>query len=70
MIMYIVSDGKIFSWGDNKFGQLGLGHTLQQDTPQLIASLKGIPVAQVVCGGSHSFLLSKSGALFGWGRNW
>ncbi|XP_053384737.1 probable E3 ubiquitin-protein ligase HERC4 isoform X2 [Mercenaria mercenaria] len=67
--MLLTDDGRIFCWGDNKFGQLGLGHTTHQDTPQYIASLKGIPVAQVVCGGSHTLLLSKSGAIFGWGRN-
>lgn len=67
--LLLTDDGRIFSWGDNKFGQLGLGHSVQSNIPQYIASLKGIPVAQIACGGSHSFLLSKSGALFGWGRN-
>ncbi|XP_060594475.1 probable E3 ubiquitin-protein ligase HERC4 isoform X2 [Ruditapes philippinarum] len=67
--LLLTDDGQIYSWGDNRFGQLGLGHTISQNIPQYIASLKGIPVAQVVCGGSHSLLLSKSGAIFGWGRN-
>ncbi|KAL4239292.1 putative E3 ubiquitin-protein ligase herc4 [Mactra antiquata] len=67
--LLLTDDGKLYTWGDNKFGQLGLGNTQKFNQPQLINSLNGIPVAQVVCGGSHSFILSKSGAIFGWGRN-
>lgn len=32
-------------------------------------SLEGIPLAQVAAGGAHSFALSLSGAVFGWGMN-
>ena len=28
--------GEVFSWGDNKAGQLGLGHYQNQQTPQLV----------------------------------
>lgn len=35
--------------------------------PTLISSLSGIPIAVIACGGNHSFALSKSGAVYGWG---
>lgn len=64
------SDGRLFSWGCNKYGQLGLGlSNTFQDTPQQIVSLRGIPIAQVVTGGNHSFILTRSRAVFGWGKN-
>uniref|UniRef100_A0A3Q2QXT1 Uncharacterized protein n=1 Tax=Fundulus heteroclitus TaxID=8078 RepID=A0A3Q2QXT1_FUNHE len=62
--------GQIFSWGQNRYGQLGLGLTGQSiSTPQLVQSLQGIPFAQLSAGGAHSFALTLSGAVFGWGCN-
>uniref|UniRef100_A0AAY4DZ72 HECT domain-containing protein n=1 Tax=Denticeps clupeoides TaxID=299321 RepID=A0AAY4DZ72_9TELE len=62
--------GQVFSWGQNKFGQLGLGVDGPVVlSPHLIQSLLGIPFAQVAAGGAHSFALSLSGAVFGWGSN-
>ncbi|XP_025061346.1 probable E3 ubiquitin-protein ligase HERC4 isoform X3 [Alligator sinensis] len=61
---------EVFSWGQNKYGQLGLGYEFKKQTsPQLIKSLLGIPFAQIAAGGAHSFVLTLSGAIFGWGRN-
>ncbi|XP_078247016.1 putative E3 ubiquitin-protein ligase HERC4 isoform X4 [Pogona vitticeps] len=61
---------EIFSWGQNKHGQLGLGYEFKKQTsPQLIKSLLGIPFGQVAAGRAHSFVLTLSGAVFGWGRN-
>ncbi|XP_012579744.1 PREDICTED: probable E3 ubiquitin-protein ligase HERC6 isoform X3 [Condylura cristata] len=63
-------DGQVFSWGNNKYGQLGLKMDLpSQATPQRVRSLLGIPVTQVAAGGNHSFALSLSGTSFGWGWN-
>ncbi|XP_065815564.1 probable E3 ubiquitin-protein ligase HERC4 [Labrus bergylta] len=62
--------GQVFSWGQNRFGQLGLGLNGQSiSTPQVIQSLHGVPFAQISAGGAHSFALTLSGAVFGWGRN-
>ena len=32
----MMTDGSLYSWGENEFGQLGLGHTDDQNTPQKI----------------------------------
>ncbi|XP_058241627.1 probable E3 ubiquitin-protein ligase HERC4 isoform X5 [Hemibagrus wyckioides] len=62
--------GHIFSWGQNRYGQLGLGKEGPCVlTPQVIQSLQGIPFAQISAGGAHSFALTMSGAVFGWGQN-
>ncbi|XP_070804586.1 probable E3 ubiquitin-protein ligase HERC6 [Pituophis catenifer annectens] len=66
----LTKDGRLFSWGQNSHGQLGLGKEVSsQATPCNISSLAGIPLAQVAAGGSHSFVLSHSGVVYGWGRN-
>ncbi|XP_041049775.1 probable E3 ubiquitin-protein ligase HERC3 isoform X2 [Carcharodon carcharias] len=62
--------GKLFAWGQNTYGQLGLGTKGDSEhSPQCVTSLTGMPVAQITAGGEHSFALSLSGAMFGWGRN-
>ncbi|XP_040295004.1 probable E3 ubiquitin-protein ligase HERC4 isoform X2 [Bufo bufo] len=61
---------EIFVWGDNRYGQLGLGCELKKETtPRPLKSLSGIPFHQIAAGGAHSFALTPSGAVFGWGRN-
>uniref|UniRef100_A0A670Z371 HECT and RLD domain containing E3 ubiquitin protein ligase 3 n=1 Tax=Pseudonaja textilis TaxID=8673 RepID=A0A670Z371_PSETE len=66
----LAADGQFFTWGQNNYGQLGLGKEFpSQDTPQRVRSLDGVPLSQVAAGGAHSFALSLSGAVFGWGKN-
>ncbi|XP_059578286.1 probable E3 ubiquitin-protein ligase HERC6 isoform X1 [Alligator mississippiensis] len=66
----LTQDGRVFSWGQNGHGQLGLGKEFpSQAIPQQVVSLNGIPLAQVAAGGAHSFALSLSGVVYGWGRN-
>ncbi|XP_069486625.1 probable E3 ubiquitin-protein ligase HERC6 [Ambystoma mexicanum] len=63
-------DGRVFSWGQNRDGQLGLAKkTDPLPNPQPITSLNGVPLAQISAGGSHSFALCHSGTVFAWGKN-
>lgn len=65
-----LADGQLFTWGLNTSGQLGLGKGEPSKLfPQPLKSLAGIPLAQITAGGDHSFALSLSGAVFGWGKN-
>ncbi|OWF39726.1 E3 ubiquitin-protein ligase HERC4 [Mizuhopecten yessoensis] len=66
----LTDDGQVFSWGGNSHGQLGQGAKCSAlDTPKSITCLRGIPIAKVVAGGFHSFVLTMSTAVFGWGKN-
>ncbi|KAK7161330.1 hypothetical protein R3I94_004113 [Phoxinus phoxinus] len=68
--MALTKDGQLFVWGVNTHGQLGL-KIGQPDSlsAQHVKSLCGIPLAQISAGGDHSFVLSLSGVVFGWGKN-
>lgn len=70
IVVFSSSDGQLFTWGQNTSGQLGLGKGEPSKlTPHPLKSLAGIPLAQITAGGDHSFALSLSGAVFGWGKN-
>ncbi|XP_011688739.1 PREDICTED: probable E3 ubiquitin-protein ligase HERC4 isoform X2 [Wasmannia auropunctata] len=66
----LTNDGELYAWGSNREGQLGLGsHTNTEIKPKRISSLAAVPIAFIACGGYHTVVISKSGAVFAWGRN-
>jgi len=68
--LVLTNVGELYSWGCNSHGQLGLGTTgSPEKMPCQIKSLQGIPIAFIACGGNHSFAVSRSGAVFSWGKN-
>ncbi|KAG1956307.1 E3 ISG15--protein ligase HERC5-like isoform X2 [Pimephales promelas] len=69
--MALTREGQLFVWGDNTHGQLGLKKAQPRSlsAPQGVESLCGVPLAQISAGGDHSFVLSLSGVVFGWGKN-
>ena len=69
-VLALTNDGKLYSWGSNSEGQLGLGTDVRNEIkPKLISCLAGVPISLIACGGYHSLAISKSGAVFGWGKN-
>ncbi|XP_029115119.1 E3 ISG15--protein ligase Herc6-like [Scleropages formosus] len=62
--------GDVYSWGVNRFGQLG--HPKEVSTlaiPSRIQSLTGVPVTQICAGGEHSLVLGLSGLVYCCGAN-
>ena len=70
----LTSTGQLFSFGENKYGQLGNttneGTVLPNATPTLVA-LPGAtgPIVQIAAGEYHSLALTSTGQLFAWGQN-
>ncbi|KAG7459028.1 hypothetical protein MATL_G00226850 [Megalops atlanticus] len=68
--MALTKGGDVFAWGQNAYGQLGLGKAVSmQHAPCPVLSLTGVPVVQISAGGEHSFLLSHSGLVYCCGAN-
>jgi alpha-tubulin suppressor-like RCC1 family protein len=68
----IKSDGTLWGWGQDIYGQLGDDSSgkraRQQTTP--VPSVPGNDWKQAAVGGSHSVAVKKDGTLWAWGNNW
>ncbi|MCX7175870.1 MAG: hypothetical protein NT159_18480 [Proteobacteria bacterium] len=63
----IKSDGSLWAWGDNTYGQLGTGTNTATLTPVQVGAATGY--ASVTAGYFHSVALKSDGTLWAWGRN-
>jgi alpha-tubulin suppressor-like RCC1 family protein len=64
----IRSDGTLWAWGDNFWGQLGDGHMFTKtNTPQQIGTNTNWQA--IAAGGTHSVALQADGSLWTWGLN-
>ncbi|MDR0591100.1 MAG: IPT/TIG domain-containing protein [Candidatus Nomurabacteria bacterium] len=65
------SDGKVYAWGYNNYGQLGIGSTSTQTTPVAVSMagvLSGKTVTQIEMGYYHAAVLTNDGQVYSWGR--
>jgi alpha-tubulin suppressor-like RCC1 family protein len=71
----IKSDGTLWAWGQNVYGQFGNG---TKGVRSNVFAMIDVPVPgapgkdwkQAVAGGSHSFGIKRDGTLWAWGNNW
>ena len=61
------SDSTVWAFGDNMYGQLGIGNTGDKDEPVMINSLTGI--ISISVGVNHSLALRYDGTVYAWGQN-
>lgn len=65
----VTEDGRIFTWGLNVFGQLGLGHLEEQLEPKHVVLLKEHNMISVACGSEHTIALTDKGKVYTWGSS-
>jgi len=62
----IATDGSLYMWGSNEFGQLGNSTTESSSVPIKIMD----NVKEVSLGEYHSGAITNNGSLYMWGENW
>jgi hypothetical protein len=71
--MALTECGHVYSWGYNKFGQLGIGNTENSNEPKFVAVIDenkcNVFIEKISCGSFHSLLLSSDGNIYAFGRN-
>ncbi|OAY65499.1 ultraviolet-B receptor UVR8 [Ananas comosus] len=66
--MALTSDGKLYGWGWNKFGQLGVGDNVDHCSPELVNFPDEQKIVQISCGWRHTLALTERKNVFSWGR--
>lgn len=67
----LTEDGKVYTWGEGKFGRLGSGNERHCTSPRIVESFVGQSPTQIACGGFHSAVITADGRLatFGGGEH-
>lgn len=61
------SDGRLYAWGDGRFGQLGDGAGQSSSVPVQVVEPAGATLVEFSVGGSHVLATGSDGLLYGWG---
>jgi alpha-tubulin suppressor-like RCC1 family protein len=63
------SDGTVWAWGDNRYGELGIGTMSGEAFPTQVTGLPGTPITSVSASAFHSVAVAADGTLWSWGDN-
>jgi len=66
--MALGEGGRLFTWGNNDFGQLGTGDEVNRALPVYTELPYETYIGQVACGGNFTAATTKRGDLWTWGR--
>jgi alpha-tubulin suppressor-like RCC1 family protein len=66
-VLVLTKAGKIYSWGSNQFGQLGLSHEREVHSPEEV--VLGERVRFISAGSTFSVAVTENGEVYTWGQN-
>mmetsp|Transcript_13488 Transcript_13488/g.33009 ORF Transcript_13488/g.33009 Transcript_13488/m.33009 type:complete len:600 (+) Transcript_13488:3-1802(+) len=67
--MALTHSADVYSWGHGLYGQLGQGDVKDIWFPFMVKSLQGKGIMSVGCGHNHSFAVTVTGKVFGFGSS-
>lgn len=65
----IDAQGRVYTWGRNETGQLGVGDRLNRNAPTLVAGLEGKKAVHAACGKFHTVVCVEGGDAYAFGLN-
>jgi alpha-tubulin suppressor-like RCC1 family protein len=68
-VLAIGSNGLLYAWGYNAYGQLGDGTTTDRWTPVVVTLAPGVQPVAVAAGSAHSLAIGSDGNFYTWGWN-
>ncbi|QOC26749.1 putative Ig domain-containing protein [Microbacterium hominis] len=69
----VTSDGTVYSWGDNTYGELGDGTTTSRSTPVAVGQgviPTGVSLVAIAAGNWSTRGVGSDGKVYVWGENW
>ena len=58
-----------YVWGENSYGQLGLGNTTNHLIPILFSLPNNERISFITCGSAHAICLTENNLCYVWGNN-
>lgn len=70
----VTDQGMVFTWGSDRFGQLGLGGASAGQggarlVPRRVEALRRVAVADISAGTTHTVAVTRDGEVYSWGGN-
>jgi alpha-tubulin suppressor-like RCC1 family protein len=65
----LTSDGSLWAWGSNEYGQLGQGDQTSRPDPTPIAALAAARIMAIAVADYHNIALEDTGVVWAWGFN-
>jgi alpha-tubulin suppressor-like RCC1 family protein len=63
------SDGNVYAWGDNTYGELGNGTTANSDIPIKVNFPSGFVPAKIYAYAYNNYVIGTDGSVYAWGAN-
>jgi len=63
------ADDRVYAFGRNNRGQLGLGDTINRYWPTWQAALPGAASPVTICASTHALIVTRDGGMWTWGEN-
>ncbi|MGX4686989.1 RCC1 domain-containing protein [Vagococcus sp. JNUCC 83] len=67
-VILLAKNGKVFGWGGNNYGSVGIGNTSSTSSPKELTSFGGAKVTQISLNYNQSMALTEDGKVFRWGQ--
>jgi len=67
--LVILANGKLFAWGDDRYGQLGDGGSGDEPSPVPISPPAGVTYQSLATSGATSYAISRTGDVYAWGAS-
>ena len=65
----LTEDGSLYAWGDNEYGQLGIGNFKKGYLNKPVKVNINEPVKEIIVGHYSIYAVTKNGSLYSWGKN-
>ncbi|MFO7869231.1 MAG: hypothetical protein R6U95_08045 [Bacteroidales bacterium] len=68
----LLESGKVVAWGNNTYGQLGIGTNINKSEPVYVTLKDGTHldnISMIAAGLNHIYALTKTGNVYAWGNN-
>lgn len=68
-VLALGSDGNVYAWGSNEYGQLGWEGSSDVLVPTLVTALSNQKIVALAAGARYSLALTENGEVYAWGDN-